>query len=132
MTAKVLTRFPTNGVTAEPELLFPVDIQTEPRGSQMTLSIHADGRVVVWLGGMRCPPFDEKPGREQLRKLLNELDGVHVHWRQVNGWPRFPLARLEDPANLLKLVAVLDRIAEESHSVTPPEAGLPAGTGDPA
>ncbi len=121
VTAKVLTRFPTNGTTAEPELLFPVDIQAEPRGSQMSLSIHADGAVVVWLGGMRCPPFDERPGRERLRKLLNELDGVHVHHRQVNGWPRFPIQRLyEDPANLMKLVAFLDCIAEESHTTTPP------------
>ena len=123
VTAKVLTRFPTNGVTAEPELMFPVDIQAEPRGSQMALSIHADGQVVVWLGGMRCPPFDGQAGREQLRRLLNELDGVHVHHRQVNGWPRFPIERLEDPANLLKLVALLDRIADESHTVAPPDGG---------
>ena len=132
VTAKVLTRFPMNGTTAEPELMFPVDIQTEPRGSQMTISIHADGQVVVWLGGMSCPPFDERSGREELRKLLNELDGVHVHHRQVNGWPRFPLERLEDPANLLKLVAVLDRIAEESHSVTLPEAGRTVGAAESA
>jgi hypothetical protein len=132
VTAKVLTRFPTNGVTAEPELLFPVDLQAEPRGFQMTLSIHADGQVVVWLGGMRCPPFDEKPGRERLRTLLNELDGIHIHHRQVNGWPRFPLERLEDHANLLKLVAVLDRIAEESQTVTPPDAVRPDGAGEPA
>ena len=102
VTAKVLTRFPMNGTTAEPELMLPLDIQTEPRGSQMTISIHADGQVVAWLGGMRLPPFDEKPGRARLRKLLNELDGVHVHHRQVNGWPRFPIERLEDPANLLQ------------------------------
>jgi endonuclease/exonuclease/phosphatase family metal-dependent hydrolase len=126
VTAKVLTRFPTNGVTAEPELLFPVDLQVEPRGSQMTLSIHADGQVVVWLGGMRHPPFDDRPGREELRKALNELEGVHVHHRQANGWPRFPIERLEDPANLLKLVAVLDRIAEESHSVPQPDTGRSA------
>lgn len=127
VTAKVLTRFPTNGVTAEPELLFPVDLQTEPRGSQMTISIHADGQVVVWLGGMRHPPFDEQPGREQLRKLLNEMDGVHVHWRQASGWPRISIERFEDPPNLLRLVAVLDRIAEESHTVAPVEAGRHEG-----
>lgn len=127
VSAKVLTRFPTNGVTAEPELHFPIDIQTEPRGSQMTLSIHAAGHVVVWLGGMRCPPFHDRAGREQLRQLLNELDGVHVHWRQAEGWPRFPIEHLEDPTNLRKLVAVLDWIAEESHTVTPDEAGRHEG-----
>ena len=131
VTAKVLTRFPTNGVTAEPELYFPVDLQAEPRGSQSTISIHADGAVVVWLGGMRHPPFDATAGREELRKRLNELDGVHVHHRQVNGWPRFPIARLEDPANLLKLVAVLDHIAERSHTVPPSRDGRPA-TEDPS
>ena len=114
---KALTRFPTNGVTTEPELMFPVDLNLEPRGSQPTISIHADGQVVVWLGGMRQPPFDTEAGRDELRKALNELDGVHIHRRRVNGWPRFPLAVLEDPANLLRLVAVLDRIATESHTV---------------
>jgi endonuclease/exonuclease/phosphatase family metal-dependent hydrolase len=126
VTAKILTRFPTNGVTAEPELLFPVDLQAEPRGSQMTLSIHADGQIVVWLGGMRQPPFNEQSGREQLRQLLNELDGVHIHRRQVNGWPRFQLSILDDPVNLLALVSVLDRIADESQTIPPTGADRPA------
>ena len=99
-----------------------MDLQAEPRGSQMMLSIHADGTVVVWLGGLMHPPFNEKPAREELRTLLNEMDGVHIHSRQVNGWPRFPIERLEDPVNLLKLVAVLDRIAEESHTIASPGA----------
>jgi hypothetical protein len=131
VTAKVLTRFPTNGVTAEPELYFLLDLQVEPRASQTMLSIHADGTVVVWLGGMKHAPFNDKPGREQLRKLLNEIDGVHVHWRQANGWPRFSIERLQDPANLLRFVAVLDRIAEECHTGTPPDAGRPDGAGEP-
>ena len=93
---KALTRFPTNGVTTEPELMFPVDLNLEPRGSQPTISTHADGQVVVWLGGMHHPPFDTEAGREELRRVLNELDGVHIHRRQVKGWPRFPLSVLED------------------------------------
>ena len=116
VTAKVLTRFPTNGSTAEPELMFPIDLQGEPRGSQPTISIHADGSAVVWLGGMRHPPFDSEAARNELRNALNEMDGVHIHRRQVNGRPRFPLSVLEDPANMLRLVAVLDRIATESRS----------------
>ena len=111
--------------------MFPVDLNLEPRGSQPTISIHADGQVVVWLGGMRHPPFDTEAGREELRKALNELDGVHIHRRQVNGWPRFPLSVLEDPANLLRLVAVLDRIATESHTVPAVEEAPPVEAVEP-
>ncbi len=117
VTAKVLTRFPTNGTTTEPELMFPVDLNLEPRGSQPTISIHADGRVVVWLGGMHQPPFDTEPTREELRRALNEMEGVHLPSRQVNGWPRFPISALETSENLLHLVTVLDRIATESHTI---------------
>ncbi len=120
VTAKVLTRFPMNGVTAEPELMLPVDIQTEPRGSQPTISIHADGQVVVWLGAMRLPPFDTEPARQELRHAINAMSGVHLHRSRVNGWPRFALAHLEDSGNLLKLVAVLDRIADETHVAPAP------------
>jgi endonuclease/exonuclease/phosphatase family metal-dependent hydrolase len=120
VTTKVLTRFPMNGVTTEPELFFPVDLNLEPRGSQSTISIHADGTVVVWFGGMKHPPFDTADARNELRRAINEMAGVHLPSRQVNGWPRFPLAALEDPANLLRFVAVLDRIATESHSAPKP------------
>jgi hypothetical protein len=122
---KVLTRFPTNGCTAEPELMFPVDLNLEPRGSQPTISIHADGTVVVWLGAMRYPPFDTESTRHELRRAINELVGVHLPSRQVNGWPRFPLTALVDTANLLRLVAVMDRIATESHTVQPIESARP-------
>ena len=135
VTAKVLTRFPVSGgVTAAPELLLTLDVQTEPRASQVLCSIHADGRVVVWFGAWKLPPFDERSERERLRKLLNELDGVHVHWRQANGWPRIPIAALEDRTNLVRFTGVLDRLAEESHTVPAAEAdghaveGAAAGT----
>ena len=114
VTTKVLTRFPTNGTTTEPELMFPVDLNLEPRGTQPTISLHADGRVVVWFGSMRQPPFDTEAARHELRRALNEMDGVHLSSRQANSWPRFQLAFLEEPANLVRLVAVLDRIATES------------------
>jgi hypothetical protein len=117
-----LTRFPMIGVTAEPELMFPVDLNLEPRGSQPTISIHADGRVVVWLGGMRHPPFDTEGARHELRRAINEISGVHLQRRQVNGWPRFVLSALEDPANLQYLVTVLDRVATESYTAAPREA----------
>ncbi len=119
VTLKGLTRLPTNGVTAEPELMFTLDLNAAPRGSEVMVSVHADGQVVLWLGGLRLPPFDTEDGRHELRHALNAVDGVHIGHRQVNGWPRFPLSTLEDPANLLRLVAVLDRIATESHTTAP-------------
>jgi len=121
VTAKVLTRFPTNGVTAEPELMFALDLQAEPRASEVMLSIHADGRVVIWLGGMSHRPFDTEEARHELRRMLNEIDGVHIHRRQVNGWPRVRLEELQNADNLVRLVEVLDRIAIESRAKTPDE-----------
>ncbi len=120
---KALTRFPTNGTTAEPELMFTLDLQAAPRASEVLFAIHADGRVVVWLGGLRLPPFDSEPGRHEIRRAINEMDGVHIHGRQVNGWPRFDVALLEDPANMPWFVEVLDRIVTESHAVPPVQGG---------
>jgi hypothetical protein len=85
------------------------------------LSIQADGRVVAWLGSLRLPPFDTQEARHELRRALNEMDGVHVHRRQVNGWPRFQLEELQNAGNLVRLVEVLDRIATESRARTPDE-----------
>jgi endonuclease/exonuclease/phosphatase family metal-dependent hydrolase len=119
---KVLTRLPMNGVTTEPELMFALDLQAEPRASEVMLSIHADGRVVVWLGGLRLPPFDAEAARHDVRRALNEMAGVHIHRRQVNGWPRFPISALEDRDDLARLVAVLGRIATASQGASPMEA----------
>jgi endonuclease/exonuclease/phosphatase family metal-dependent hydrolase len=127
VTAKVLTRFPTNGITAEPELMFALDLQPEPRASEVMLSIHADGRVVAWLGSLRLPPFDTEDARHELRRALNEMDGVHIRGRQVNGWPSFPQARLENPSNMIKLVGVLDRIAAYTNAGPLAEDRPPGG-----
>ena len=43
-----------------------------------------------------------------------EIDGVHIRRWETDRWPRFSLERLDDPSNLQKLVAVLDRIADET------------------
>ena len=99
--------------------MFALDLALEPRGSEVMLSIHADGRVVVWLGSMRLPPFDTEDARHELRRSLNKMVGVHIHRRQVNGWPRFRLPALEHPSSLLRFVAVLDRIASESRGAAP-------------
>lgn len=116
---KGLTRFPTNGITTEPELWFQIDLDLEPKGVQYCISVRARGDIKVHLGGMRHPPFDKHAGRDSLRVALNEIDGVDIPASQTNYWPVFPLAVLAEPANLDRFVAVLDRIATESHTATP-------------
>ena len=118
---RTLTRFPTNGTTTEPELMFPVDIDLEPRGSQMTISIHAGGDVVMHFGSMRHPPFDTPAARDDLRLAMNGIAGVDIPASQLRYWPRFPISVLEDPANLARLVAVMHRVATESHTTVPVE-----------
>jgi endonuclease/exonuclease/phosphatase family metal-dependent hydrolase len=132
VTAKVLTRFPVSGgVTAQPELLLTLDIQTEPRASQVLCSIHADGQVVIWFGAWKLPPFNDPRARERVRKQLNELAGVHIQWRQASGWPRIPISALENRDNLVRLTGVLDKLAMESHTVSPTKAEV-SRVGHPA
>ncbi len=68
---------------------------------------------------MRHPPFDTPAAREELRCSLNEMEGVDIPANQLRYWPRFPLSVLQQPANLARLVAVLDRLATESHTARP-------------
>ncbi len=128
---KTLTRFPTNGCTTEPELWLQVDLNLEPKGIQSTISVKAAGDVVVQFGNMRHPPFDTDAARDELRRSLNEMDGVHIPRRQLRYWPMFPFAILEEPANLGRLVAVLNGIATESHAAPPVEERA-AGSGNQA
>lgn len=109
-----LTRFPTNGITAEPELWFPLDFNLAPRANQPTFSIKASGEVVMQFGAMRHPPFGTEEGRRPLLDALNRMTGVQLPRWQVRTWPRFPLAVLEDDANLAVFVEVLDRIVIQS------------------
>lgn len=121
VTAKVLTRFPVAGITAEPELLLTLDLQPEPRASQVLLSVRASGEVVLWFGGWKLPPFGEPANRHGLRHALNRIDGVRLRATDAYGWPRVGLATISEPASLVRLVAVLDRLADESHAA--PSAG---------
>lgn len=118
---KGLTRFPTNGITADPEMWWQVDLELAPRGVQYTICVRAKGDVVVQFGARRNPPFDDLAVRDELRLALNEMDGVDIPKGKLPYWPTFPLSVLEDP-NLARLVAVLDRLATESHTVRPIEA----------
>ena len=49
---------------------------------------------------------------------LNEIAGVDIPEADIRGWPRFPIRVLEDPLNLAKLVAVLDRLATATRPQT--------------
>jgi endonuclease/exonuclease/phosphatase family metal-dependent hydrolase len=111
---KTLTRFPTNGSTTEPEMWWQVDLDLEPKGIQSTISIRARGDVVVQFGSMRFAPFDTDAARNDLRLALNGIAAVDIRESQLGRWPTFPLEALEDRANLARLVAVLDRVANES------------------
>ena len=128
---KTLTRFPTNWSTTKPELWFQVDLDLEPKGIQSTISVKAWGDVVVGFGNMRHPPFDTDAARDELRLALNEMEGVDIPEDRLRGWPSFPLSILEDPANLARLVAVLDRIATESYTMRPIKDGLSTDVADP-
>jgi hypothetical protein len=114
VSTKALTRFPTNGITTEPELIWSLDLNLEPKGVLTLLSIHASGDVVIHFGGMRHSPFDAEGAREELRVLLNRMDGVEIPASSVRGWPRFPITVLVNPSNLATLVAVMDRLATET------------------
>ncbi len=118
---KTLTRFPTNGNTTEPEMWWQVDLDLEPKGTVYTISVRARGDIVVQFGSMRYPPFDTIPVRNELRLALNEIEGVEISEGELSGWPRLRLSLLEDPANLARLVSVLDRIAVDGHAAAPTE-----------
>lgn len=122
---KTLTRLPTNGNTTEPEMWWQVDLDLEPKGIQYTISVRARGDVVVQFGNMRHPPFQTEADHNELRLALNEMAGVDIGASELSRWPSFPISVLEDPANLALLVAVLDRIATESHTARPLEGARP-------
>src|SRR4051794_11880906 len=82
------------------------------------ISVKARGDVIVQFGSMRHPPFDSDVARNELRLVLNAIDGVDIAESQLHRGPTVRLAVLEAPDNLAKLVAVLDRLADESRAVS--------------
>lgn len=128
---KTLSRLPTNGRTTEPEMWWQVDLDLEPKGIQYTISVRARGDIVVHFGSMRHPPFQTEIARNELRLELNQMAGVDIEASELSRWPSFPISVLEDPANLVHLVAVLDRIATESRTVAPPDGTRPNEASNP-
>ncbi|HEX5826200.1 MAG TPA: hypothetical protein VFY23_01655, partial [Candidatus Limnocylindrales bacterium] len=91
---------------------FQVDLEQAPKAIGYTISARARGDLVVQFGNMKVPPFDSADARNELRQALNAIPGVHIASRDLARWPKIPIATFEDPDNLLRLVAVLDHMAE--------------------
>ena len=63
---------------------------------------------------MGHPPFDNEASREPLRAILNEIPAVDIPAARLRGRPHIPLAKLVDPTSLARLIAVLDRVVDET------------------
>jgi endonuclease/exonuclease/phosphatase family metal-dependent hydrolase len=113
--SKTLSRFWTNGCTTEPELIWRLDLESEPKVGMTLFSIHADGTVVIHFGGMRVEPFDAPAKRYDILRILNTMDRVEIGEKEVYRWPRFPVDVLAEPDNLAKFVTVIDRLAGDTH-----------------
>ena len=86
---------------------------------QWLVALHAaDADLHVSFQYMGHPPFDTEAGRESLRAMLNAIPGVGIPAERLNGRPRIPLALLADPTNLARLIAVLDRVVDETRPAT--------------
>jgi hypothetical protein len=116
--SKGLTRFQTNGPTTDPELIWRLDLDSDPKAAMNLFSVHADGQVVIHFGGMRVAPFDAPAQRKEILRVLNGMEGVNIGEREVYRWPRFPIDVLIDPGNLATFVAALDRLAVEPMPTT--------------
>lgn len=82
---------------------------------QWLFSIYAEtGMLGVSFQYMGHPPFDTEAGREPLRAMLNEIPGVDISAEKLKGKPRISLAVLADASHLARLIAVLDRIVDET------------------
>ncbi len=119
--AKTLTRFPTNGCTTEPELIWRLDVEAEPKTGMNLFSIHANGDVVIHFGGWRVEPYESGSRRDEIRALLNEIDGVEIADAERFRWPRFPLALLESEEGLGVFVRALNMLADDSRGAAIPE-----------
>lgn len=108
-----LTRFPISR-GASPELWFQIDYSGTVRALMYSISIKASGQVVVQFQWMRQPPFDTSAGRNDLREVLNRIEGVDLPEDRLSGRPSFPIQALEDPASLGQLMAVLDQIVDRT------------------
>ncbi len=67
-------------------------------------------------------PVAPLPTAATCERIATTTSPTAIPANQLRYWPRFPLSVLQQPANLARLVAVLDRLATESHTARPIEA----------
>jgi hypothetical protein len=76
---------------------------------QWLVAVNAvDGTLSVLFQYMNHPPFSTPEGREPLRTLLNQIDGVAIPAVRLRGRPRIPLELLASSDALGRLLSVLD------------------------
>jgi hypothetical protein len=117
----------------DPSMWLRIRFFDRTRAPQWLLGIHADtGELSVSFQYMHHPPFDTEAGREPLRAMLNEIPGVDIPAERLKGKPRIPLAVLDDASDVAKLIAVIDRIVDETRpaseigaAATPEASGVP-------
>lgn len=106
-----------------PSMWLKISFREQGLNPQWLIGIHAKtGNLNLSFQYMWHPPFDNETGREPLRALLNAIDGVDIPSERLRGRPTIPLRPLEDPANLERVIAVLDRIVDETRPTATPGA----------
>ena len=105
-------RFPTNGLTTEPELIWSaLDLNFEPKAVQSLISVHACGDVVIHFGAIRHRPSTTMPRVVSCASSSTRWRALTFHLRASVAQRGSPITVLEDPSNLARLVSVIDRLA---------------------
>lgn len=105
-----LDRLPTSR-GKDPELWIQLDL-TRPEALSYTVSMKADGRLVVQFQHMKRSPFDSDEGKRRLWTALNEMEGVQLEER-LNGRPSFPMRLLAQSDNLGRFLRILEDAVDE-------------------
>jgi len=108
-THATLARLPTS-VGEIPDLWVQIGLR-DRSGPAYTVSMTADGKLVVQFQYMRFPPFDTEEGRKYLWAKLAELPNVWLDER-LSGRPWFRMEALDRGDNLERFLAILDWVVE--------------------
>lgn len=105
-----LDRLPTS-TGPDPELWLQLDMKN-PEALGWTISLKADGRVVIQFQYMQAPPVDSEDVRRGIWTRINSLEGVSLE-PKLTGRPTFPIHSLTHADNLDQFVAILDDMVEQ-------------------
>jgi len=88
------------------------------RGGSVFTPLHIStyGRLWIKFSSIRKPPFDSDQQRRELRRRINEIEGVNLPESAVDSEGTIPLTLLADDARFAKLSAALDWFVEELRS----------------